>query len=220
MNRSLSNIINLNKMRRFIANKLKDENHYTELSIVNLEKPITILLGPNGTGKSRSLENMKYELKYEEDLSYVMYSTSHDDIVKNAGSPFSSIGFEGLIFNWKSEGERMIGSFQNWCREKMLREILSHKKELYIFIDEADSGLSIDRLKQSLEQIKFVIEEELKKGRKIHLIATCNSYEMYEIMKSDITETIWIPTKDKIELNSYEEFKSLYTYFFDKYYED
>lgn len=102
----------------------------------------------------------------------------------------------------------------------MLREVLSHKKELYIFIDEADSGLSIDRLKQSLEPLKFIMKEEMKKGRKIHLVATCNSYEMYEIMQSDITETIWVPTKEKIELDSYTEFKRLYEYFFDKYYDE
>lgn len=114
MDRIAEHIFNKNKMNRFIANKTKDCGYYREISIKDLEQPITILLGPNGTGKSRSLVNMEYEIKKNDKLASVLYSTSDDDIVKSVGSPFiPGGGFENLIYNWKSEGERMIGSFES-----------------------------------------------------------------------------------------------------------
>lgn len=219
MRRWLGEIINLNKMRRFISSKIKDCEYHREIDVKDLEAPITILLGPNGTGKSMSTKNIEHELKSQKDAVVISYSTSNNDIVQNCMGPFS-FDPEGLLYAYKSEGERMIGSFQKWANSIMLKEILTHQKDLYVIVDEADSGLSIDRLMQSLIPLKGIIRMEIEKGRKLHFIFTANSYEMLEVLQSDMTEIIWIPTKEKIEINSYEDFKLLYTYFYEKYYEE
>ena len=219
MNRSISNIINTTKMSRFISNKKKDGEYHREISIKDLDAPITILMGPNGTGKSMSILNMVEEIKSQKDARYVRYSTSRDDIVTTGTGPFN-FDPSALAYAYASEGERMIGSFQKWANSKMLEKIMTNKDELYVIIDEADSGLSIDRLMQSLIPLKDIIKMELAKGRKLHFVFTVNSYEMLEVLQSDITEIIWVPTKEKIEIDNYEEFKSLYTYYYDRYYED
>lgn len=219
MNRSISNIINTTKMSRFISNKKKDGEYHREISIKDLDAPITILMGPNGTGKSMSILNMVEEIKSQKDARYVRYSTSRDDIVTTGTGPFN-FDPSALAYAYASEGERMIGSFQKWANSKMLEKIMTNKDELYVIIDEADSGLSIDRLMQSLIPLKDIIKMELAKGRKLHFVFTANSYEMLEVLQSDITEIIWVPTKEKIEIDNYEEFKSLYTYYYDRYYED
>lgn len=219
MNRWLGEIINLRKMSRFIASKRKDGEYHREISIKDLEAPITILLGPNGTGKSMSMNNMKYEVKHLKDARVVTYSTSRNDIVQEGSNPFSFDPM-ALVYAYASEGERMIGSFQKWANSKMLEEIMTNKDKLYVIIDEADSGLSMDRLMQSLIPLKDIIKMEIAKGRDLHFIFSVNSYEMLEVLKSDITEIIWVPTKEKIEVQNYAEFKSLYTYYYDKYYDD
>lgn len=218
MDRIESEIININKMKRFIANKTKDAQYYRTMNIKDFTAPITILLGPNGSGKSMTLRELEISLK-EKDARVIHYSTSKDDIVKNCSGPFNFDPM-GLVCAFHSEGERMIDSFQKWCNSFMLRELLTHQKLLYVLVDEADSGLSIDRLMQSLLQLKNIISAERDKGRELHFIFTVNSYEMLEVLQSDMTEIVWVPTKEKIELNSYREFKSLYEYYYDNYYED
>lgn len=218
MDRIVNEIININKMKRFIANKTKDTQYYRTMNIKDFTEPITILLGPNGSGKSMTLRDLEISLK-EKDTRVIHYSTSNDDIVKKCSGPFNFDPM-GLVYAFHSEGERMIGSFQKWSNSFMLKEILTHQEPLYVLIDEADSGLSIDRLMQSLLQLKHIISAERKKGRELYFIFTVNSYEMLEVLQSDMTEIVWVPTKEKIELDSYNEFKSLYKYYYDNYYED
>lgn len=209
------NKLNEEKMNKFIDAKSKDGSYYVELRPSDFKKPISILLGPNGTGKSMSLKNIEYLLN-KKDVNVVTYSTSHDDIVSN------NFNFDPvkLLSAWRSEGERMIDSFIDWAGSRFISALQKDDKPIWILIDEADSGLSIDRLMQSLLQITHVVKCELEKGRDIHVVFTCNSYEMYEVLASDLSECIWVPTKQRFKFNSYEEFKELYLYFYDRYYTD
>ena len=219
MKRWLGEIINLNKMNRFISSKTKDCEYYREISVKDLETPITVLLGPNGTGKSMSLRSMKEYCKTN-NIKYASYSTSNDDIVSRSAPAFGNWDISGIACAFHSEGERMCDSFFKWAETTFVRTLLEDKQcPVYIFIDEADSGLSIDRIIQSLIPIKDIIKMDIK-HRDLHVVFTCNSYELLEVLQSDITTCIWVPTKEKIEINSYEEFKSLYMHFYEAYFED
>lgn len=203
------------RMNTFYKKKLKDSQFHTLIDLTDITKPITVLLGPNGTGKSQSLINLKYQLK-KQDINYTEYSTSHDDIVQKGAPAFGSWDPWKLAQAFTSEGERMIASFFDWTNTDLLREILTNTKPLYILVDEADSGLSIDRLKESLEQIVQIITmEHERKHRDIHIIFTCNSYEMYKQLKTEnYTDFIWVPTKEHVNFNTFEDFEKPYLDFY------
>ena len=61
--------------------------------------------------------------------------------------------------------------------------------------------------------ILFIVKEETKRGRKIHLVITANSYELAEVFNNEevgLVAYIWVPTNDFILLGSYNKFKKRY----------
>lgn len=205
------------KFKTFIDKKNENWQYYSEIPLKRIKKPITILLGPNGSGKSMSLMNMDCQLQLK-GINFVRYSTSKNDIVQKGAPAFGRWDVSKIAMAFSSEGERMTSSFFDWMNTDMLSQVLTNDKPLWLLIDEADSGLSIDRLVQSLSQFQFIIMSELKKGRDIHAVLTCNSWEMLECFMSnvvkDYTDFIWVPTKESIHTRNYKSFKKLYmTYF-------
>ena len=204
----------------FIQKKKEDINHHSELSLRHITKPITILLGPNGSGKSMSMKNMKYQLE-DKKMKYSSYSTSKDDIVSKASGPFGDWAIEKIACAFISEGERMNHSIADWMCGPMMKDILTDRdKPIYIFIDEMDSGLSIDKIMEETKDILFVVKEELKQNRDIHFIISCNSYELAEALNTEYTEYIWLPTKQRIKLGSYNRFKQRYVEFYKEMFKD
>lgn len=201
-------------MNKFYEKKLKDQQYYTELSINNIKAPITVLIGPNGTGKTMSLMNINRQLQLEK-INFVTYSTSKDDIVQKGAPAFGSWDPYKLACAFTSEGERMTHSFFDWANTTMLSQIMTNDKELWLLIDEADSGLSFDRLMETIIQIVHIIVAEHEKGRKIHAIFTCNSYELFECLQSKYTDVIWVPTKQHVKIRSYYSFKKRYIDYYD-----
>lgn len=201
-------------MDKFYKKKLDDPQYYTELSLKNIKEPITVLLGPNGTGKSMSLRNISLQLQLK-GINFVTYTTSKDDIVQKGAPAFGDWDVSKIACAFSSEGERMTSSFFDWANTTMLSQIMTNDKELWLLIDEADSGLSYDRLMEQMLQIVSIISMEHKKGRAIKLVCTVNSYEMAELMQSVITDYIWVPTKEHIKLGSYYKFKKRYIEYYD-----
>lgn len=195
-------------------------------------KTLTILIGPNGSGKSMSLRELEDEInkKYNGGTSYstnplrnvvlnddnkinipvFVYKTSHDDIVHR------SMDFDPykLAQAFRSEGERMCASFNEWASTEFLRNFFELKpKEYYLLLDEIDSGLSPDRIKITNYDFFSIIKHELKIGNKPHVIVTCNSYELLESLKNEFPDNhvvYWLPTKKKVDINSYNDFSRLY----------
>lgn len=198
------------KMKEFCKKKLEDPGYHKEIKWYNLFSPIIILLGPNGTGKSTSLRLMQEELEQRKDTKVIKYSTTNDDIVRKYSGMFFKP--EALVSAFHSEGERMSDSFFDWCEKVMVPEVLRNKSELYIFIDEADSGLSLDKIHEQFQDILYIMKEEVKRGHKVHLVITANSYELAEVFKDEykIASYIWVPTGDYITLGSYNSYKKRY----------
>ena len=211
------------KMKEFCKKKLQKPDYYTEVKWYSLLQPITILLGPNGTGKSTSIKLMRQELSNTGHTNVIAYSTTQDDTVKKHTTPFD-MRPEAFLAAFMSEGERMNQSFFTWVKDIMLPAVLKNKEELFIFIDEADSGLSLDKIQEAFRDIIFIIKEENKRGRRIHLIVTANSYELADVFKEEVelVAYIWVPTNEFILLGSYNKFKKRYMEYykemnFDKY---
>lgn len=194
--------------RRYCKLKANNPDFYEYVDISYMNTPITVLLGPNGSGKSMSLLRIK-EYCNSKDIPCSTYSNKRNDIV-NTAMDFDP---QKIIYAMYSEGERIKGSLINWDETEFLYHLLSHDKDVYFLMDELDSGLSIDKLTSNIKDYLSVLslEKEKHPNRTVKLIFTCNSYEMLELLKDDPrTKLIWVPTKEEIKINSYEEFKKLY----------
>lgn len=207
------------KYKNFINKKKEQWQYYSEVTTRRIKKPITLLMGPNGTGKSMSLKNIEYEVKKKK-INIVKYSTSKDDIVQKGAPAFGDWDINKIAMAFSSEGERMVESFFDWMNTVVLKEVLTNDKPLWIMIDEADSGLSIDRLTYTLSQLIFVIVSEFDKGRDIKVVLTCNSWEMLECFMSnaakEYVDFIWVPTKQSIRPKNYKQFKKMYIEYFNE----
>ena len=146
------------KMRYFCKKKNEDLSHHKIISIKDISRPICLLLGPNGTGKSMSLKCMESELD-KENIKYVKYSTSHNDIVHTTWD----FDPNDIINAFRSEGERMCASFDKWGAQKLVPLVLKTNEPLWILLDEIDSGLSIDRILQTVSIIKMIFAGEFQK---------------------------------------------------------
>lgn len=206
------------KMKKFCQKKHEQFDYYTEVCLEDILSHVTVLLGPNGTGKSMSLKHLEYQLK-KNGIKCLRYKTSSDDIVSNIKMHEDNLGYK-LSCAFHSEGERMIDSFNNW-NIRLSNAIIEGYDSLYVLYDELDSGLSYDRIMSSLLGIMYVLKMELDKGKDINFIFTANSYEFVDIVRRLYKEAsfIWVPTKDKINPKSYDEFISYYKEFY-KYMEE
>lgn len=211
--------MNTQKFKRFIDKKNKDTQHYREIPFDACKTRVTILLGPNGTGKTMSLLGIEHYCN-EHGIKCIKYSTSHDNIVHKAG--FGAYDIELLAHAFTSEGERMNTSFNDWNNRYLLKELLTNEDDLVIIYDELDSGLSYDRIKSTITQIINILSMEKAKhpNRSVKLITTANSYEMYCCVDSPETTYIWVPTGEEVKFNSYKEFIKPYQYFYERWFED
>lgn len=203
------------KIQTFYKKKKENPQYYNVVDLHRISAPITILIGPNGSGKTMSLRTIEQELK-KANTKVIKYTTSQDDIVQKGAPAFGDWDPWKLAQAFTSEGERMSSSFVDWCNNAFLRGVLETREPLFALIDEADSGLSIDRLIQTIRPLLFIMREEMKKGRELHYVLTCNSYEMLDQFPGDLTEVIWMPTLDSIEFSDYEEFAEHYTKYYEK----
>lgn len=199
-------------MRYFCKKKKEDLSHHRIIKLKDISRPICLLLGPNGTGKSMSLKSIECELD-EANIKWVKYSTSHNDIVHTTWD----FNPEDIINAFRSEGERMCASFDKWGSQKLVPLVLRTKEPLWVLLDEIDSGLSLDRIKQTVSIIKMIFAGEYQKNREIHFIITCNSYELYSVIQHDeFTQNIWVPTNSSFYPKTYDEFKKPYLEYYDK----
>lgn len=206
------------KYRQFCDKKKENPDFFRCIKLKEINKPVTVLLGPNGCGKSQSIKSLEVEAK-KEGYTVFTYSTSKDDCVAKTSSPFGDWDPMKISAAFTSEGERMHTSFYYWFSEKVFPNIKNCNKFIML-IDEADSGLSLDRLKYSLSVLNAMAIVEKEKGHEFKAVVTANSYEMAEIFRKETTDWIWVPTKEKINLGSYESFKKRYIEYYEEVLEE
>jgi len=201
---------------KFIKTKKSNSDYFVNLDLDLLDAPINILTGCNGCGKSQTLKRLKNVFETQ-GVDYVEYSTSKDAQVStyvNDWNTDSETYKQGMVAAFSSEGERMHQLFCVWVDKQLFPLLHTKSKKVRVIIDEADSGLSIDRIIASLRGIaSLIVPTELKLGRDIKFYLTANSYEMIEVLKSKNTKIIWVPTQQEWNPKTYEEFKEPYVYY-------
>lgn len=207
-----------NKMKKFCDEKLKSPDYYNCTSISDIKSSITVLLGPNGTGKSTSIKSMIAECKNKH-LDYVFYSTSKNDIVSVSSKPFGNWDVYGISCAFHSEGERMNDSFYKWLDEECVPKLLKSNDPIYIFIDEYDSGLSIDMIIYSLRGFLFVLNQELER-RPVYVVISSNSYELCSVLKKSILDVkfIWLPSMNEMKFSTYDDYILPYIDYYNEVY--
>ena len=210
--------INWGDFDDYIKKKKENPEYYLDLDLNSVYSPLVVLTGCNGSGKTQTLKKIAKEYK-KNGTQYVYYSTSHDGQVTTYVNPWNrdtKSYMEGMMTAFRSEGERMHDLFGLWCENTFFPALHKNNEPIKVLIDEADSGLSLDRLYFSLVGLtRTIIPMELKK-RDIKIFITANSYEMLEVLNSDLTKIIWMPTGGEWKPKSYEEFVKPYKYYYNK----
>lgn len=143
----------------------------------------TCIVGPNGTGKTTMMKQIKHycEKNSEE------YNVVNFDNVKEGGSHrFQEFLYTGKIdligtISCSSEGEGIIinlGDFATKCGQAT-RECINSNKKLVILVDGVDSGTSIDKIEDFKENFcNFISSHCASQNIEVYIIATANNYAM------------------------------------------
>ena len=173
---------------------------YNEL---NLEPGLTVLIGCNGSGKTTLLHQIERYCK-KDNIKYF----SFNNYTEGGSNAMSRAGFFGDIDSLaqdfiSSEGERIgnniarmapkIGSLVRGCEPG---------EKLFILFDAIDSGLSIDGVIDTKENLLNVIVDDCEnKGIEVYIIASANKFELARNVRS-----LNVVTGKFRKLNNYEDY--------------
>lgn len=210
--------MNSAKYTRFINKKHKKFDTVSTMNLDELTSPITVLFAPNGCGKTTTLEQMAAQAR-KQGIKCVDWKTSTNDYKHIIGSPFHSREqqMDAMTLMSRSEGEQISKNMELWADEKFLPKIWEDCEPILILFDETDSGLSYDRMLYSVTCLINICGMEMQRKRDIKMVFSANSYEMMKAMESEITQFIWLPTKEGWKPRTYEEFIKPYQKFYDKH---
>lgn len=175
---------------------------------------ISVILAPNGGGKTTTLNNLKKELE-KKNIKVFLYS-HYNDSFKLGKNNYPEIFNkpENIIYSkFKSEGEELQYSFEEWLEKNIfklmfgIREGMIHIDELVLLIDELDSGLSLDKIKETISIFELFFIDAKKSNTKLKIILSANSYELASQFKDSC---YWLKTGKLVNIENYNNFEKLY----------
>lgn len=185
---------------------------------IDLAPGYTCLIGPNGTGKTSMLTQIRDTLMRERDtetgnLIYkvLRYDNQQDGGSRNFGQWMMQGQFQKIAeVSSSSEGEGIIfnlGEFAAKCGQAT-RDCIEQNRKLIILIDGFDSGTSIDKIYQFKEQfVKTIIDHCKESGVEVYIIATANNYAMIDDSEGEPVDCIYAATGSHKSIKTYAAFK-------------
>lgn len=175
-----------------------------EKNSVTFKPGVTVLVGCNGAGKTTMVRDIKYQLE-RNDVELMSFNNLTDGGNNAMQMALNSNRLAMLATQaMSSEGENIvinIGYNAGLIGEKLRKH--SDLKELWIFFDAVDSGLSIDNIVDIKKYLFDVIMYDPGNAdREIYIIVTANSYEMtigYNCLD--------VQSCNYITFDSYEEYR-------------
>lgn len=164
-----------------------------------INSDITMLIGPNGSGKTTALSQIRSLFSTQEDLVKKWDQIDKNDIIRNLYSSYLYDNVYEETFTkstWgatdhldrvaetfeNSEGQNMYDYLyykMNEIGQAVTRAIKNNKKGIFLLFDGLDSGLSLDVINIIRKSVlEFIIETEKKRSNlEVYIICSANSYE-------------------------------------------
>lgn len=160
---------------------------------------ITMLIGPNGSGKTTALSQLRSLFSTEYDLvkkwnkleindsirdlysSYLYDNVYEETFTKSTWGATDHIDRVAQTFE-NSEGQNMYDYLYykiNEIGQAVTKAIKNNKKGIFLLFDGLDSGLSLDVINTIRKSVlEFIIETEKKRSNlEVYIICSANSYE-------------------------------------------
>lgn len=194
--------------------QLKKIINYKEIQLKNL----TILVGPNGIGKSSIVQGIYNKLKGHtsfyyrscgESMDLVMSNKEHlyeaiigrSDNGKYRGYFSDNIELDYITIN-QSEGQSMMTVFFDKIVQ-IIERLSKNETDLVLLIDELDSGLSFDNVLHVIS----IIENIQAKYPNVQIIMTAHNYEFFRVFKDN---TFCIDFGQYVDLSEYKNYRAYY----------
>lgn len=165
----------------------------------NINPGITMLIGPNGSGKTTALSQLRSLFSTEDDLvkkwnkleindsirdlysSYLYDNVYEETFTKSTWGATDHIDRVAQTFE-NSEGQNMYDYLYykiNEIGQAVTKAIKNNKKGILLLFDGLDSGLSLDVINEIRKSVlEFIIKTEKKRSNlEVYIICSANSYE-------------------------------------------
>ncbi len=165
-------------MRRFyFENKYNDSETKYAAFHPNI---LTIVIGCNGYGKTSFLRGLENHLERKH-IEYISWSDSRDGRTNGMNQFLWSDNIDGLAsMAFHSEGQAMLASFGRKCVQLIGHKVRHHGglKELFVLVDQIDSGLDVYMINEVKKTFKIIIEDMKKRGIDAYIVMSANSYTL------------------------------------------
>ncbi len=166
-------------MRKFKINKdwngIGVELH--QKGTVTLQPGVTVLVGCNGIGKTTLIKQL-IQLLEKENVPVIKF-----DNLRDGGANARSNALRRYDFSFaatamqSSEGENICMNMGNFVGQVgALQRKHPDAKELFIFIDAADSGLSIDNILEIKDVFNLILSH--RGDTEVYIVISANAYEV------------------------------------------
>lgn len=193
----------------------------------NINPGITMLIGPNGSGKTTALSQLRSLFSTEDDLvkkwnkleindsirdlysSYLYDNVYEETFTKSTWGATDHIDRVAQTFE-NSEGQNMYDYLYykiNEIGQAVTKAIKNNRKGIFLLFDGLDSGLSLDVINIIRKSVlEFIIETEKKRSNlEVYIVCSANSYEFcnnYDCM--DVTN------QKHIVFTNYEDYSKYF----------
>ena len=165
----------------------------------NINPGVTMLIGPNGSGKTTALSQLRSLFSTEDDLVKKWNTIEINDSIRNLYSSYLYDNVYEETFTKSTWGatdhiDRVAQTFENSEGQNMYdylyykineigqavtKAIKNNKKGIFLLFDGLDSGLSLDVINTIRKSVlEFIIETEKKRSNlEVYIVCSANSYE-------------------------------------------
>ena len=169
-------------MRKFQIERdpYEEEEYLYNKEEIEFQPGTTVLVGPNGCGKTTLINTIKYKLEKQK-IPFVKYDNVHD----GGSNSRSKAGFYGDIeflatSLMSSEGQEIVinmGKIAGIIGTEFRKAAAKGEKEFWVLLDAVDSGLSIDNVVDLKEYLFGTIYEHAG-DVEIYILVVANAFEM------------------------------------------
>lgn len=193
----------------------------------NINPGVTMLIGPNGSGKTTALSQLRSLFSTEDDLvkkwnkleindsirdlysSYLYDNVYEETFTKSTWGATDHIDRVAQTFE-NSEGQNMYDYLYykiNEIGQAVTKAIKNNKKGIFLLFDGLDSGLSLDVINTIRKSVlEFIIETEKKRSNlEVYIICSSNSYEF-----CNNYDCIDVTNQQHITFTNYEDYEKYF----------